>query len=188
MKRTICFVMALMITISYAIPAECRMYDPKIGRFLQRDPIGYADGPNPYTYVQNNPVNYVDPTGEFAQAIVIGGASNPIGWIVIGVGFVGYVGYLAYLENRSNANVCPIQYQSDSPSEDDLSDRDGDIASKTGLTAEEVKKKIHNAKNKGLPKSGPVKNPDVAVDTNTGEIYPKIPGGGYGDSIGNIFD
>lgn len=32
------------------------------------------------------------------------------------------------------------------------------------------------------------RNPDVVVDTETGEIYPKTPGGGHGDSIGNISD
>ena len=38
-----------------------RYYDPYIGRFTQRDPIG--DGLNWYAYVDNNPLAYVDPTG-----------------------------------------------------------------------------------------------------------------------------
>ena len=36
-------------------------YDPYIGRFTQRDPIG--DGVNWYAYTENNPLKYVDPTG-----------------------------------------------------------------------------------------------------------------------------
>lgn len=40
-----------------------RYYDPKIGRFFTQDPIGMIDGPNLYTYVNNNPVNWFDPYG-----------------------------------------------------------------------------------------------------------------------------
>lgn len=40
-----------------------RFYDPVIGRFLTSDPIGFSGGINFYSYVQNNPVNFVDPEG-----------------------------------------------------------------------------------------------------------------------------
>jgi len=40
-----------------------RTYDARMGRFIQRDPIWYADDVNLYTYVGNNPMNYVDPWG-----------------------------------------------------------------------------------------------------------------------------
>ncbi len=36
-------------------------YDPYVGRFTQRDPIG--SGVNWYAYVANNPLKYTDPTG-----------------------------------------------------------------------------------------------------------------------------
>jgi RHS repeat-associated protein len=40
-----------------------RYYDPKIGRYITADPIGIDGGINLYAYVQNNPVNQIDPYG-----------------------------------------------------------------------------------------------------------------------------
>ncbi len=42
---------------------RARYYDAETGRFISRDPIGYADDVNLYGYVGNSPVNYVDPLG-----------------------------------------------------------------------------------------------------------------------------
>ncbi len=42
---------------------KARHYDPRIGRFLQPDPIGYADGLNEYKFGYNNPNNFRDPLG-----------------------------------------------------------------------------------------------------------------------------
>ena len=40
-----------------------RYYQPDLGRFLTRDPIGQAGGINVYSYAGNNPINNVDPSG-----------------------------------------------------------------------------------------------------------------------------
>ncbi len=44
-----------------------RYYDPKTGRFITEDPIGISGGLNLYRFVNNNPVNYVDPWGLYGK-------------------------------------------------------------------------------------------------------------------------
>jgi RHS repeat-associated protein len=41
-----------------------RMYSVDLGRFCQRDPLGYVDGMGLYAYVRGTPSTMVDPTGE----------------------------------------------------------------------------------------------------------------------------
>jgi RHS repeat-associated protein len=48
-----------------------RTYDPELGRWLSRDPLGDAEvqeGPNLYAYVRNNPINATDPLGLCCEA------------------------------------------------------------------------------------------------------------------------
>ena len=47
---------------------NARYYDPVLGRFIQPDAITLADARNPqtlngYTYTLNNPLKYIDPSG-----------------------------------------------------------------------------------------------------------------------------
>jgi RHS repeat-associated protein len=42
---------------------RARYFDPPTGRFLSEDPIGFSGGLNFYAYVQNSPLNFLDPSG-----------------------------------------------------------------------------------------------------------------------------
>ncbi|MDE0451529.1 MAG: colicin E5-related ribonuclease [Gammaproteobacteria bacterium] len=57
-----------------------RMYDPRLGRFLSPDPIvgdpTSSQSWNLYSYVRNNPLSYVDPTGKTELEIIIVTASR----------------------------------------------------------------------------------------------------------------
>lgn len=61
-----------------------RYLDPRMGRFLTTDPMGYEDSVSLYQFALNDPVNLSDPTGEYAT--LIGGA-------VGGLAGAGYAGY-----------------------------------------------------------------------------------------------
>jgi RHS repeat-associated protein len=60
-----------------------RYYDSLIGRFITPDPLGMADGPNLYLYVNNNPVNWLDPYGLCAEK---GGNNNPAVGLAVSIG------------------------------------------------------------------------------------------------------
>jgi RHS repeat-associated protein len=56
---------------------KARMYDPLLGRFLSADTVtpGGPEGLNRYSYVNNSPVNFNDPTGHMAAQF-----SDGAGW------------------------------------------------------------------------------------------------------------
>lgn len=49
---------------------RARDYDPLTGRYIQADTIGLAGDVNPYLYANADPVNMIDPRGEWAWAII----------------------------------------------------------------------------------------------------------------------
>ncbi|OGW93596.1 MAG: hypothetical protein A3K16_06315 [Omnitrophica bacterium RIFCSPLOWO2_01_FULL_45_24] len=76
-----------------------RYYNPLIGRFITKDPLGMADGPNQYLYCNNDPINIIDPyglywgesavkwwltesvlPGPYGQPVSEWGSKGPTGW------------------------------------------------------------------------------------------------------------
>jgi RHS repeat-associated protein len=60
---------------------RARYLHPVLGRFMQRDPIGYRDGMSLYEYVASSPTAFGDPTGErifFRRQLDKGGESGTI--------------------------------------------------------------------------------------------------------------
>jgi hypothetical protein len=88
---------------------NARMYDPQIGRTFQVDPLAeWAPSKSPYSFLANNPINFIDPSGMYsapADDLEGGGgggsddpgssegfigstsASNPNGWFIHGGGY-----------------------------------------------------------------------------------------------------
>jgi RHS repeat-associated protein len=54
-----------------------RYYHPKLGRFLQQDPMGYTDSMNLYQAFGMNPVNFVDPFGLQEKEFSVMSRANP---------------------------------------------------------------------------------------------------------------
>jgi len=122
-------------TLSYN---NMRDYDPSIGRYIQADPMGLKAGPNLYGYVNQNPVQEIDPYGLYGvfgiasgsftrtvfpgltgayEPVVIGGWDSNIGWNLSGIHSLGAkLGsstlYGAYYKGEESTyyqqDACPI--------------------------------------------------------------------------------
>jgi RHS repeat-associated protein len=73
-----------------------RVYDPYTGRWVTRDPIGYAGGINLYEYAEDQPDVLSDPSGLFALALApplldtvapaaAGGLASAAGLVAVGI-------------------------------------------------------------------------------------------------------
>ena len=84
-----------------------RDYDPTTGRYIQADPLGLVDGASVFNYVMQNPMRYVDPRGEAAQAAigaVVCTGPQAVGCLIV-LGCAGILGAIIY--NSTDGHVIP---------------------------------------------------------------------------------
>lgn len=78
--------------------APYRAYDPQLGRWLSREPLG-LDGPNLYHYAFGNTIGLIDPNG--LAAVYFGGS----GEITFGAGGSAGYGYVLDFSNPLDSGV-----------------------------------------------------------------------------------
>jgi RHS repeat-associated protein len=88
---------------------RARRYDADVGRFMSEDPIGFESGDgNLYAYVENSPINGVDPSGLVCQGCCPGGKWSTIpgtGWAVAGGRVVGTLEFRVTLKCDSKPST-----------------------------------------------------------------------------------
>jgi RHS repeat-associated protein len=165
---------------SYALPGSgglddmnARDYSPANGTFTTVDPM-LANTSQPYAYASDSPVAETDLSGACPSWLPCGLISE----LGLGAKAIG-----AFAKYWYDTHQCGAP-QSSAAATGNI----GKLSRQFGYSQREIQSAIEQVKQEGLPRGGPVRNPDVVVDED-GETYPLGPGGQPAeDSIGNILD
>jgi len=167
-----------------------RYYDPNLQRWPNRDPIGEDGGINLYEFTANNPINSVDPLGLRLPAFDSVDANAALA-LQLEADEAGLTVPELLAQRAEQKAAQEAAKKAAQALKNRCTKNIGKLAKQSGKTKKEIRQAIEKLKQsnlrggggKGLPR-----NPDVQIDPTTGEAYPELPGGGLGDSIGNIFD
>ena len=140
-----------------------RFYDPSLQRWINRDPIEEKGGLNLYGFVANDTMRFVDIWGLDIDSIHAS-ASNPEAAEILSE-VKEEQAALKELAKKCTKKI-------------------GKIADKLKRSNKEIKDAIHDVKHAAKLEG----NPNVFVDTTTGNVHVETPGGNIGDIIGNVFD
>ena len=168
----------------------CRAYSPILGRWLSRDPIAEKGGLNLFGYVRNDPLNYLDPTGEnpVAGALIGLGLGGPVG-AVIGAGIgtavvlIGGAAVYDYVHNHWDTPPPPsdIHLNSNFPPGYWPADRGApEWGRRCGLGARQGKNRFHGIKQKCPGSRG---TDEYGVNPDTGDVIDPS-----GESVGDLND
>ena len=92
-----------------------RTYHPTLGRWLQRDPIGYAAGMDLYTYVRDRPTRLRDPFGTFDEGFNANGQHR---------GHGDFIGHADFNYNAEDTDYLTHPHVGGAPSPEDHHFRD----------------------------------------------------------------
>jgi hypothetical protein len=95
---------------------RARYYDPTVGRFLAKDPwpgdISRPQTLNGWSYVDNNPINRIDPSGRFSnEAIATTFGVDNFNQVIVIFQQTGKWGFLRLLQDAREGDILGVGYE-----------------------------------------------------------------------------
>jgi RHS repeat-associated protein len=88
---------------------KSRHYSARLGRFLQRDPLGYFDGMGLYQYAISNPANWIDPLGLSSNPCDKTLWDRGLDWLQTALDLVGLIPGVGEIADGINAGIYALR-------------------------------------------------------------------------------